>query len=135
MIVAFDTNILLYAADARDRRKQEIAASTLQTHPGGILLWQVGVEFIASSRKLYTHGMTVVAAWDLLGRYVDAFQLVIPTPAVLQNAQSLHVDCGWSFWDAMIVGACMEAGVTRLYSEDLPGNSPPDGIKIVNPFA
>lgn len=135
MIVAFDTNILLYAADARDPRKQGIAVSTLQSHPGGMLLWQVGVEFIASSRRLYTHGMTAVAAWDLLGQYVDAFQLVMPTPAVLLHARSLHVDSRWSFWDAMIVGACLEAGVKRLYSEDLPGSRPPDGIEIINPFA
>jgi predicted nucleic acid-binding protein len=35
----------------------------------------------------------------------------------------------------MIVAACQEAGVARLYSEDLPGSTPPDGLEIVNPFA
>jgi predicted nucleic acid-binding protein len=41
---------------------------------------------------------------------------------------------GWSFWDAMIVSACLECGVTRLYSEDLPGSAVRGPLEIVNPF-
>ena len=59
---------------------------------------------------------------------------MLPASSVLDRARSLHVDHQWSFWDAMIVAACLEAGVTRLYSEDLPGRKPPEGLEIVNPF-
>ena len=45
------------------------------------------------------------------------------------------LDQQWSYWDALLVAASMEAGVTRLYSEDLPGRQPPPGLEIVNPFA
>ena len=34
----------------------------------------------------------------------------------------------------MIVGACTECGVTRLYSEDLPGRAVRWPLEIVNPF-
>ena len=54
---------------------------------------------------------------------------------VLIRAYSLHVDQRWSFWDALIAAACLDAGVTRLYTEDLPGRTPPDGLEIINPFA
>jgi predicted nucleic acid-binding protein len=37
--------------------------------------------------------------------------------------------------DALIAAACIEAGVTRLYSEDLPGSQAPAGLEVVNPFA
>jgi len=40
-----------------------------------------------------------------------------------------------SYWDAMIVAACLEAGVTKLYSEDSFGYDNIDGLEIVNPFA
>lgn len=53
---------------------------------------------------------------------------------VLAKAQALHSGQRWSFWDAMIVAACQEAGITRFYSEDLPG-SPATGVEIVSPFA
>jgi predicted nucleic acid-binding protein len=35
----------------------------------------------------------------------------------------------------MLVSACIEAGVSRLYSEDLPGRTKIEGLDIVNPFA
>jgi len=34
----------------------------------------------------------------------------------------------------MLFAACLEAGVTRLYSEDVPGAAIPN-LEIVNPFA
>jgi predicted nucleic acid-binding protein len=50
-------------------------------------------------------------------------------------AQRLHFESQWSYGDGLIVGACLEAGVMRLYSEDLPGVGVPGGLEIVNPFA
>ena len=35
----------------------------------------------------------------------------------------------------MIVAACLEAGVTRLYSEDFSGHDRIDGLEVVNPFS
>ena len=134
MIVTFDTNVLLYAADRRDPRKQGIAVRTLRSSPDAVLLWQAAAEFVASSRKLAAAGMTMVHAWDLLAHYIAGFRLVVPTPSVLEHARVLHVEQQWSFWDAMMLGACLDAGVTRLYSEDLPGRAPPQPLKIVNPF-
>lgn len=79
--------------------------------------------------------MTRLAAWSLLTRYLATFRLIVPTPAVLEHARTLHAEQQWSFWDAMIVGSCLEAGVTRLSSEDLPGGACPAPLEIVNPFA
>jgi predicted nucleic acid-binding protein len=35
--------------------------------------------------------------------------------------------------DAMIVGACLDNGIPRLLSEDLPGGRI-EGLEITNPF-
>jgi predicted nucleic acid-binding protein len=40
-----------------------------------------------------------------------------------------------SHWDSLLVAACQETGVTRLYSEDMQHGADYDGVKIVNPFA
>ncbi len=100
----------------------------------GVLLWQVACEFIAVSRKLVDYGFTAAEAWDQLAHHLRSFPLVLPTPSILERARSLHVEHQWSFWDAMIVAACLDAGVTRLSSEDLPGRSPPRPLEIINPF-
>jgi len=61
--------------------------------------------------------------------------LRIPSAEMLGQARRLHVEQHWSNWDALLVAACIDAGVKRLYSEDLPGRSPPQGLEIINPFA
>lgn len=100
-----------------------------------MLLWQVACEFVAASRKLKEQGFTAVHAWDRLAEYMALFPLILPTPAVFERARLLHLQDGWSFWDAMVVAACLECGVTSLYSEDLPGRNLHDKLEIINPFA
>ena len=39
-----------------------------------------------------------------------------------------------SFWDALLVAACLEAGVTRLYTEDFGAYPRIDGLEIIDPF-
>jgi predicted nucleic acid-binding protein len=134
VVSSFDTNILLYAADRREPRKQKVAHELLRSADDAVILWQVVCEFIAASRKLAKEGLTTQEAWDQLSLYLRAYRPVLPSLAVLDKARSLHMDQGWSFWDAMIVAACLEAGVSRLYSEDLPGHSGPSGLEIINPF-
>jgi len=132
---AVDTNVLLYACDKSDSRRYAIAESVIRQTEGGILVWQVAAEFVAAARRLETRGFTREIAWARLNDFLRVYRLVVPSPAVLDHARRLQVDRQWSFWDAMIVGACLEAGVTRLYSEDLPGGKPPEGLEIINPFA
>ncbi len=132
---AFDTNVFVYACDNSDRRRQAVALDRLESTPDAVLLWQVACEFIAASRKLEVHGFTVQEAWENLSDWLTSFDLVIPSEDVLHHARALHVEQQWSYWDAMIVSACLEAGVTRLYSEDLPGRPAPAPLEIVNPFA
>lgn len=40
-----------------------------------------------------------------------------------------------SFWDAMIVAACLENGVARLYSEDFDNSAAATELEIINSFA
>lgn len=62
------------------------------------------------------------------------FELVIAAGSrVLDRAKHLHLNRNVAFWDAMIIAACLDAGVRRLYSEDLPGDDI-EGLSIRNPF-
>jgi hypothetical protein len=54
--------------------------------------------------------------------------------ARLIEAEILVSNYSLSFWDAMVIAACLEAGVTRLYSEDFDAYVHVDGLQIVNPF-
>jgi predicted nucleic acid-binding protein len=98
------------------------------------LPWQVACEFIAATRKLADQGSTPAQAWQRLAEFLALIPLIQPTPAVLERARGLHGQQQWAFWDAMLVRACIEAGVSRLYSEDLPGRTKIEALEIVNPF-
>lgn len=134
-MIAFDTNVLVYYCDRRDQGRQRIAIDLVDDASDGILLWQVACEFIAASRKLAQFGLTSELSWAHLADFIQALPLVLPSFRVLDAARSLHLEHQWSFWDAMLIGACLEAGIERLYSEDLPGRKPPGNLEIVNPFA
>ena len=62
------------------------------------------------------------------------FPLLLPTPSVLDQALDLAGRYSLSHWDSMILGACKEAGVTTLYTEDMGAPMVYDGIQLIDPF-
>lgn len=130
---AVDTNVLIYACDSRDPVRQDTALGLIGSMRDGVLVWQVACEFIAASRKLAPQGLTPSAAWDRLSEFMQLFTLVMPSRPTLDRARLLHTNSGVAFWDATILAACADVGVTRLYSEDVPGNANV-GVEVVNPF-
>lgn len=130
---AVDTNILLYAHDPRDERKRAAAGELIAALEDGVLLWQVACEYIAASRKLGPFGFNTVVAFNILDKLRATWNLALPTWSVHQRAEALIASHSLSWWDALLVAACLEAGVTRLYTEDL-SDMRFKGLEIVNPF-
>jgi predicted nucleic acid-binding protein len=133
-MIALDTNILIYACDKSDARRQQIALDLIADAVDGILLWQVACEFVAASRKLSAQGFTAAHAWSRLSEFVGVLRLALPTAGILERARTLHVTHGVSFWDATILAACVEADVDVFYSEDVPGLDTVGALRVVNPF-
>ncbi|MDX6575176.1 MAG: hypothetical protein QOE96_1129 [Blastocatellia bacterium] len=133
---AVDTNVLVYVRDPRDRTKQQAAVKLTTGMGDGALLWQVACEFVAASRKLAAFGFTQAAAWRELERLRQLWTLILPSENVLTRAEQLTATHNLSFWDSLLVAACIEGGVTRLYTEDFDASlSKATGIEIVNPFS
>ena len=133
-MIAVDTNVLIYACDHADPRRQKVALDLITNAQDGVLLWQVACEFLSASRKLDKRGFTPTDAWNRLAEFRDLLPLVLPTDGNLARAKELHLTRGASLWDALIIAACAEAGVDTLYSEDLPGFDDFQGVRVVNPF-
>ncbi len=135
-MIALDTNVLVNACDKGEPAKQEKALALIEGADDGVLLWQVACEFVSTSRKqrLQAQGFTPAHAWARLAELLDLFRLVLPAAGVLDGARVFHLEKQVSYWDALILAACIEAGVERLYSEDVPGQDLPN-LEIINPFA
>ncbi|MDX2029162.1 MAG: PIN domain-containing protein [Blastocatellia bacterium] len=132
---AVDTNVLIYAHDPRDQKKQNQATALISSLSDGVLLWQVACEYVSASRKLAAFGLNSQRAFADLTRLQSVWIPSLPTWEVLDKAEVFMATGNLSYWDAMILAACAEAGVRTLYSEDFDDSMTPlTGIRVVNPF-
>ena len=137
---AVDTSILIDHLDQDEVVKQPKAVTLLNrlwaepTIP--VLLWQVLGETVRHLRAWeYIGRITRKELLDYVVLFRDSQSLAMPTPNVLDLALELSSRHSLSHWDSMILGACKEAGVTTLYTEDMGASTVYDGIQLVNPFA
>jgi len=137
---AVDTNVLIYRLDGSDPVKQAKARGLLRqlatsTEPT-VLPWQVLGELVRQLR--YWQDQDQLTR-DALLRYVAAFRqlfpVAMPTASVLDRALDLTGRYSLSHWDSMLLGACLEANVDTLYTEDMGSPTTYDGLRVVNPFA
>ena len=70
----------------------------------------------------------------LLNEILMPLWQVNPSAALYQDAVSILGRYGFSFYDSLIVAAALEAGCTRLYSEDLQHGQRIQRLTILNPF-
>ena len=131
---AVDTNVLIYVHDNRDPTKQATADGLVQSLPDAVLLWQVACEYIAASRKLEPLGYSREKAWQDIHKLQKVWVTKLPTWDVLYRAEDLLQHYSLSLWDALLIAACLEGGVMRLYTEDFDASVQAEGVEIVNPF-
>jgi predicted nucleic acid-binding protein len=130
-----DTNIWLYSHDTRDPQKQACTQQLIATVRPLALPWQVGCEFVAASRKLAPAGFTEAHAWSALAVMRTLADVVLlPVPDLWSETQALQGRYSLSFWDALLVAACLHDGVKVLYTEDLGAPRTIDSLSLVNPF-
>jgi predicted nucleic acid-binding protein len=132
--VFVDTNVLIYAVDEANLRKQEAAklwrAELWKSHRGRIS-FQVLQEFYANVSRRWpaAREQTVAEIRNLL-----AWRPVSIDAAVLENAWKIEERYLLSFWDSLIVAAAKAASCRYLLTEDLQADQDFDGMVVVNPF-
>ena len=132
---AIDTNVWIYSHDTRDSRKQLLAQQVIASARPFILPWQTGCEFIAACRKLARLGFTENQAWQgLIDMQTAADEVVLPDEQLWFEARTLQSGHSLSFWDALLVAACIRAGVQVLYTEDIGAPRVIDSVSLINPF-
>jgi predicted nucleic acid-binding protein len=135
-MIAVDTNVLVYAVDANEPQKGAKAASLLkelESEPT-VLLWQVVCEFGATLLRKKPKSQINISIPEVLVAWLEVFPVAYPRSQVVHNAWRLIDQYQLSYWDAFLIGACIDAGVTRLYTEDLQSRPVIESVEIVNPF-
>jgi predicted nucleic acid-binding protein len=131
---AVDTNVLVYTADPRDPRKNAIANSLVRHLSDGALLWQVACEYVNATRKLVPYGFDQTQAWRHIRKLRRSWTFVRPPWRTLSESERLFNRYSLSFWDSVLIAACLVGGIERLYTEDFDAYKRIDNLEIVNPF-
>ena len=129
-----DTNILVYAVDAREGSKRELATRMIEAAVGldcPLALQAVGEFYLAATRKLKLgakdaaiRAAQLIAGFDTFGYSVHAVR------AALEEAPNRRL----SYWDGVLLASAAEAGCTTIFSEDMADGSRFGSIVVANPF-
>jgi len=135
-----DTNVLIYSLDRNEPVKQSKAQQLLQSlHLAAEptwLPWQVLGELTQQLRRWRDQGK--ISEPDFVQHvhaYRYLFPIALPREAVLDHALDLSQRFSLSHWDSMLLGACQDAGIHKLYTEDMGSPRTMDQIQLINPFS
>jgi len=134
--IFIDTNILVYAFDSSEKEKQNIAQSLLNKEgtTGEISLsTQVLQEFFVIVTRKLKEPLSIDDASKTI-QYFSVYPLVQINPNLILKAIDRHQNESFSFWDALIVEAALQANCKILLSEDMQNERQIGKLKIVNPF-
>lgn len=135
-LVFVDTNVLVYARDAGETRKQRLAASWLA------LLWrersgrtsvQVLSEYYVTVTRKLAPGLPHAVAWDDVKNMLS-WQPAAVDANLLQRARDIEERHRLSWWDSLIVGAAQLQNCAVLLSEDLQDGGVYGSVTVRSPF-
>jgi predicted nucleic acid-binding protein len=129
-----DTNLVVYANDAADPRKQELAIDLIQSHMRsgtGVISTQVMQEYAVNAFQKLGQSIPVVMHQLHL---LESLQVVTVTPALVRRAVEIKSLYALNYWDSLIISAAESAGCVSILSEDLNSGQSYCGVRCVNPF-
>lgn len=130
----FDSNIVVYALDRAEPRKQPLADALLYRHLHGETL-VTSTQVLQETYNVLTRRKNLPAgdALDFVRQLTT--RTVVPSNAdFVLRALALCGSARLSVWDALIVQAAIQARCTTLLSEDLQAGRRFGDVEVVNPF-
>jgi predicted nucleic acid-binding protein len=130
-----DTNVLVYAHQRDDLRKQQVARGLLRQAVAGkfVISSQVLSEFSTILLDKASPRATPEAVIEILDG-LSPIKLVSPDNDLIRRAIEAHASYGLHFYDGMIIAAAERAGCERIWSEDLNAGQKYFGVTVANPF-
>jgi predicted nucleic acid-binding protein len=134
--VFVDTNVLVYARDAREPAKQARAAAWLDLlwhDESGHISVQVLTEYYVTLTRRLEPRVAPTEAWDEVTELL-AWRPQAIDEAVLRRARDVEHRYRLSWWDSMIVAAAQAQSCELLLSEDLQDGAIYGGVTVRSPF-
>jgi predicted nucleic acid-binding protein len=131
-----DTNVFVYARDASERPKQQLArdwVEQLWLERSGRTSTQVLSEYFVTVTRKLTPGLPPDEAWDDV-EALFAWRPQSADVALLQRGRAVQGRFGLGWWDSLVVAAAQVQGCRVLLTEDLQDGADYGGVSVRNPF-
>jgi predicted nucleic acid-binding protein len=129
-----DTNILIYAHDLDAGDKHDTALQLIRQFWERREIPTLSIQVLQEMHvTLMRKGVPIDVSADTVRQYLS-WRVVHNTTNTLRRAFDIQQRWQLSFWDATIVAAAQQAGVTILWSEDLNSGQDYGGVTVVNPL-
>jgi predicted nucleic acid-binding protein len=131
-----DTNVLVYAYQNTDSRKQPLARDLLRKAIAGecVISSQVLSEFAATLLHKFPTPPNAEELAEIFDR-LEPIKLILSDMQIIRRAAQAHRSYRLHFYDSLIVAAAERAGCARIWSEDFSAGQKYFGVTVVNPFA
>lgn len=128
-----DTNIWVYAhTSGVDDVKSEVARTLLQQVEAPVISAQVLGEY---SAVMIRNRLPDQQVRENLDAMIAMCRTLAVSADTAQRAWDLRARYGFSFWDCQMIAAALEAGCSRLFTEDLQHvQIVSDRLSVTNPF-
>lgn len=131
-----DTNVLIYARDTRDFRKQSRALQwldSLRQKKALVVSHQILAEYYSVVRARLRPGLDTRDARLDLSTFMT-WTVITPDTSLYSLAFAVEDTYRFSWWDCLIVAAAMRGGCTHLLTEDIQHGQDLGGLKVLDPF-
>ncbi len=132
-----DTNLFIYQLEAIDERKSatadRIIRKGIETH-NACISFQVVQECLNTVLRKAEIPLSTAQTRNYLENVLAPLLRVPASISLYNQALDVQARYRYGFYDSLIVAAALDAGCTRLYSEDLQDGQRIEGLTIENPF-
>jgi predicted nucleic acid-binding protein len=132
-----DSNVFVYLVDETGDRRRQVAEAlvfrAIEARDACISFQVVQETLNVITSKLATP-VRPEDAPIFFERFLAPIWTVMPSASIYLRALSVQARYRYSFYDSLIIAAALEAGCTRLLSEDLQAGQTIDGLRIEDPF-
>lgn len=133
-----DTNVLVYVYSLTEIDKARRAIEVLQrlvTDRLGAISTQVLAEFFNTVTRRIAVPLSVEEAYERLEYYLQKWEVINMSGAIVLEAARGVREYQFSFWDAQIWAAAKLNQIPIVLTEDFNVGSSIEGVRFVNPFA
>lgn len=135
-----DSNILVYAFDNSEKRKQKIAIDLLEKcfnkEKDYVLSSQNLVEFFSIVTKKIENPISMENARDIILKIKEfkGFIKLNYNQSTIIRGIDLLKEFNLKFWDALIISTMLENNVFTIYTENEKDFNKVKNINVINPF-